>query len=289
MTRKEAPVTLTGGRGFDFEDAVAAFFELQMITAGKYLGGEYGQIVNLEFQARDSGWLLDDLVVSFRSDDVIRHLAISIKSNQQVTRNGFPSDFVHQAWEQWLGVGPGVFQEGRDLLALAVGRLGSKIKAAWHDLLQEARDTTPDRLLQRIKSRRQSSGLKRAVFQSLLPPRDLRRGRNAEQETARLLPHIRLLHFDFLEDPSGDHARALESCQHVLWSEDAREAQRLWEKLELIASTHRKAGGRGRSQFREPRRWRWFRLTQPSGRAQQHASCFGHWNSCRWCTSCVGC
>ena len=48
------------------------------------------------------GWLIDDLLVTsaFASGNQ-RRLAISCKSNVQVSAAGLPSDFVENAWKLW--------------------------------------------------------------------------------------------------------------------------------------------------------------------------------------------
>ena len=68
------------------------------------VGVDFGHIVCLDWQARDAGWLADDLVVTCKQSSEDRAAGISIKSTQQVTRAGFPQDFVESAWAQWFGV-----------------------------------------------------------------------------------------------------------------------------------------------------------------------------------------
>jgi hypothetical protein len=58
---KKTPVQLSGGAGFDFEDAIAARFLLLMLRGEAVFGTEQGTSMQLDFQAGESGWLLDDL------------------------------------------------------------------------------------------------------------------------------------------------------------------------------------------------------------------------------------
>jgi hypothetical protein len=54
----------------------------------------FGKVVRLDWQARDSGWLFDDLVITSALGAKPRTAAISVKSGQQVNVRGFPGDFV---------------------------------------------------------------------------------------------------------------------------------------------------------------------------------------------------
>ena len=53
-------------------------------------------------QVESLGWAIDDiLLTATTSPDDQRHLAISCKSNVQVTASGLPADFVGRCWKQW--------------------------------------------------------------------------------------------------------------------------------------------------------------------------------------------
>jgi hypothetical protein len=104
--KKKAPVGNTGGRGFSFENAVAARFILDLFGQTHTLGmRSFGKVVRLDWQVRDSGWLLEDLAVTSQIGAQRRSAGISVKSGQKVTLHGFPTDFVTTAWSQWFGDG----------------------------------------------------------------------------------------------------------------------------------------------------------------------------------------
>jgi hypothetical protein len=95
IVKKKAPVQATGGAGFRYENAVAARFLLDLLGGTNALGVNFGRITRIDWQARDSGWLADDLVITYR--DLAgdrRTAALSIKSARQVTRAGFPENFA---------------------------------------------------------------------------------------------------------------------------------------------------------------------------------------------------
>jgi hypothetical protein len=94
----------TAGPGFDFEDQVAAWLLLKMLT-GQPLPGVEGIGTQLQMQVESLGWIIDDiLLTAMVSSDGPRHLAISCKSNVQVTASGLPADFGTSATRRpsWL-------------------------------------------------------------------------------------------------------------------------------------------------------------------------------------------
>src|SRR5229473_2985410 len=101
--KKTTPATTrsTAGTGFRFEDQVAAWLLLQALT-GQELPGVKGNVTRLQMQVNALGWEHDDVL--FTTDagpGDARHLAISCKSNEQVSAAGLPADFVERAWKQW--------------------------------------------------------------------------------------------------------------------------------------------------------------------------------------------
>jgi len=244
MVRAASPATVTGGSGFGFEDQVGAYYLAHLLACRMPLGKEFGPIQSIQFQVRDAGWLLDDLLLVTAGDGRARSFSISIKSNRQVTRNGFPTDFVRSAWEQWLGIDKEVFQEERDIIGLVTGELASVVRTAWSALLRAAMETDPARLAQRIATPRLSSKVQRALFASLQCPSDLRaRDKTDDLAAARLIRHLRLLHLDFTEEPSAHRDDAIDICRSLLDAESSHEAASLWDHLVGVVSDKRQCGG----------------------------------------------
>jgi hypothetical protein len=85
---KVATTRSTAGPGFAFEDLVAADLLTRFILDMPILGIEVSGREVLS-QAGALGWAIDDLVcVGTGPDGVARHLAVSCKSNVQVTASG---------------------------------------------------------------------------------------------------------------------------------------------------------------------------------------------------------
>lgn len=230
MPQIAAPARLTGGAGFNFEDKVAAFFLASMLVRSHPCGPEIGTPSRLEWQVPGTEQGLDDLFVTSSAADPIR-LAISIKSDRQVTRSGFPRSFVEAAR---------TFCErtSADLPCLAVGQIAGTVRETWHALLKEARLGNPESVATRYTSPNSSNAIGRAVFNSFTTEQE-----KPNADTVLLVKRVRLLYFDFTENESRDEARAIEMCQSVLVSGQGDEAIRLWNRLIGIAAERRASGG----------------------------------------------
>ena len=246
-TRRRAPVRLTGNAGSGYEDMVAVRFLIDLLSGTNTLGTTFGRVATLDWQARDAGWLADDLAVTCDlQNDRTRAVGISIKSNLQVTRSGLPQDFVSLAWRQWLARDTDrAFRRGIDAIALATAKLSAPLKRDWDSLQTEALQTTPSRMAARLANDdgegAQASATQRAIFRSLEPPTDL--PAQGSEQVVELLRDIRLLDFDFASPTSSDKGQAILACQGLLTSGDASEASELWTRLVGIASGKRQAGG----------------------------------------------
>ena len=250
MAKKKAPVSLTGGPGFNFEDDVAAHFLLDMLTGIASFGVEHGQVVQVDWQVRDSDWLLDDLAVTLESAAGRRTAALSVKSHRQITEAGFPDNFVEAAWEQWLHTTSNTFTEGRDLLGMVTGNIANQVMTSWETLLTEAIGTTPERMLARLQAPvdasqgAQSSHTERALFTSLCCPQRLQLHVDTDEAaTVRLVRHLRVFYFDFEQEPSRDEVEAVAGCQRILRSGDIETARQMWGRLKGISAENRGRGG----------------------------------------------
>jgi hypothetical protein len=255
-SKRKAPVQVTGGGGFRFENPVAARFLLDMLIGKNSLGADFGRVVGLHWQVRDAGWLADDLAVFCRTTSGEERAAgLSVKTYQQLGRNGFHSDFSTIAWQQALNQKTGRnFKCGVDAIALATGDLADDVATAWSDLRTQAVQSTPERVVARLKADKddgpQASKLQRAIFESLRRP-DAGGGDQRDEDAhdrILLIRDILVIKFDYEVEPSSDYTQALLDCQNCLSSGDAAEALKLWERL--VASRMKSARPADRSIFR---------------------------------------
>lgn len=240
---RHTPVQLSGGAGFNFEDAIGARLFLSMLRGEAYFGAQVGVPVQVDFQVRESGWFLDDLLLTCQKSDGERaRVAISAKVPRQVTATGgFNAAFADAIWAQWTAAGNGPFVPNRDLLCLASANIALSVGKAWHELQDEALalEDTPQRFLRRIAK---TSKIKKALFSSLIP--DSSKYPDIDDvEVVATFRALRMVQFDFNRETSVDAADAIMQCRTLLTNEVDRRAIDLWEALKSIAASQRKVGG----------------------------------------------
>ncbi len=213
-----------------------------MLAGRLSFGSECGVITEVHFQSRDKGWLLDDLLLVLEGSGTRRHCAFSLKSNLQVTQNGFPDEFINAIWEQNRAPQPSVFDASHDMLALGTARIGDTVKAAWDALLTQALGSDPTRIVTRFTQPGQSSAVQRNLFTSLHCPTTICSAGPDPVETARLIRSLRLFRWDFETSPSQQEDASIAVCRSVLRKGETGEAVSLWKALLGIASEGRTSG-----------------------------------------------
>jgi hypothetical protein len=235
MTKNSAPVKATGGGGYTFADKVAAGFLAQMLGRKFPLEPDLGSIAELHFETRDAGHVLDDLQLTLkRGMDAIRCL-VSVKSNRQLTKAGFNSEFAQDAWEEWNGGTGSKFDHAKDILGLIVGVIDEPTLHEWQELQKQAASTTPDRLNARLLNDGQSSATQRAIFEGL---RQSVNGEVDALETASLVARVRVLRFS--DTTEGDY---LNLCAEIVCGGKLEDGSKLWARLIQLASENRAMGG----------------------------------------------
>src|SRR6185369_16732141 len=239
----------TGSGGPTFETAVGAYFMAAMLAGERVLEPFLSHLVTgIDWQTRDKGWLLEDLLLSLRDGTSEGSLALSAKSNHQINRAGFAEDFVQAIWTHWRRQDTDVFDKTRDFLGLAVGRLDTKIEDAWDDLFSHATrgGDDPERVARRFTGAgRGSNELARRLFQSLHCPPVL--GAADPAETVRLIGRLQVLFLDLRNARSRSAQHALRMCQEAVEGHDPEAARNLWARLRALDSERNSAGGSLRS------------------------------------------
>lgn len=224
----------TAGTGFDFEDKVAAWLLLQMLS-GAPLPGIEVRGERLRWQTKAFGYELDDLLVSGRDvDRNVRSLAISCKSNRQVGHNGLPKDFVQAAWRQRHSGDPEVSKAN---VALASrGRVAS-FSEPWSDI-KTWTNAPPEVALPRI----QASGKHQLIFDGARSAIQELSLEATLEDAAQFLKFVEVLPFDFQHVPSNDESGAIGACAKLIASGELADAQDLWQAL-LDCSKNQRLGG----------------------------------------------
>lgn len=214
----------TSGAGFDFEDQVAAWCLVRML-GGEVLADHHERCATrLQFQTRDLGWRIDDLLASSIANGMEGAVAISCKSNVQVSSSGLPRGFVAAAWDQWKNAGP--FQIDRDRLLLATRGRHAAFHAAWTEVKTACRGADPAMAIARISALRKL----RRIFESVKRPEGS--GDLADDaEVVRLINHLEVRDFDFDLDGSQSLLSVLSNCRLLLRVESPVVARDLWTEL----------------------------------------------------------
>ena len=225
---QRAPATLrsTSGAGFEFEDLVAAW-QLVKSLSGEQVPGIKGVAVQLQAQVFTLGWRVDDLLLTSEPKGGTSRLAISVKSNQQVSSSSLPSDFVKLAWEQWRDP-QGPFNRAVDGLALVTRGKLPKFEATWAEVKNACGGSDVALAKSRIRSNLKQS----RVFNSVQ-----RQGAGAsDEETIELIRRLHVLPVDFQLEQSETLNQSLTQCRGLLESGDVSEAEALWQELLTVAA-----------------------------------------------------
>ena len=105
----KSPTFTSGGGGIDYEDYVVAYHLTMMLLQRTPLGNKFGAIQRVLWQAEDTGWLFDDVVVCNGNG---MQAGISAKTDVHLNSNGFSDDFAKRAWTQYTSISDRTFNSG---------------------------------------------------------------------------------------------------------------------------------------------------------------------------------
>jgi hypothetical protein len=227
-TRAMSPATTRStGPGFDFEDHAAAWLLLKSLH-GQELPGVKGSVTRLQMQVEALGWHLDDILFTTDADAADqRHLAISAKSNVQVSAAGLPADFVERAWKQSNPNGAGPMRRDADGLMLATRQRHPAFQATWSDIKLWAEDADPALALARI----QSTATHRRVFDSIKNPAKAAGFTVTDADVLVLIKRLAVMPFDFDVAGGEYETLAIAECRRLLASGSLEEGRALWQHL----------------------------------------------------------
>jgi GTPase SAR1 family protein len=234
---KVATTRSTAGPGFAFEDLVAADLLTRFILDMPILGIEVSGREVLS-QAGALGWAIDDLVcVGTGPDGVARHLAVSCKSNVQVTASGWPQDFIEAAWTLWRAQLP--FNRSTDHIGLVTRGRNAAFDAIWSDLKTWCDDADPALAMGRINA----SQKHRKIFDSVHENGKENGCSTDEADTLAFIAKLHLYPVDFQLSPSSNLEQAKQRCRTALTSDTQADGAALWETLVQTAETARLGNG----------------------------------------------
>ena len=217
----------TAGSGFDFEDQVAAWLLLKVLT-GQSLPGVEGIGKRLQMQVESLGWAIDDiLLTATMSPDDQRHLAISCKSNVQVTASGLPADFVGRCWKQWAQADRNPMRRDKDKQMLVTRGRHNAFMATWSELKNCARDADVALALSRMRA----TAKHRKIFESVKAPAEDVGVTPSDADVVAMVDSIDVIPLDFQTANSECERLAIAQSRMLLESGSLTEGKRLWREL----------------------------------------------------------
>ena len=170
--------------------------------------------------------------------------AFSIKSSPQFSKTSAPSEFVRDAWDQYLGESSSVFKKDTDRIGLITSPLDTDTKTKLEDLLNKARSQDSQDLFRRIQEEGYISKEERSIFKSFSCPQELAEKHSVnENNIGELLRCVEHLQFDFEHTSSAKLNEAISSLRDTLKSNSLVKAKALWETLCGVAREKRSQGG----------------------------------------------
>lgn len=232
--RQVATSKQTGGGGFVFEDKASAWFISHFLADRSPFGHEMGKIKKIEYQVRPEGWLFDDLLLIMEdSNATIHRVAISSKSNIQISTKGPNNELLRDIWNQYLNIDSTVFNKDSDYLCIANSQLPQAISKDLNTLIRFSQNQDAVTLHQRINQGDQafSQGLKK-IYKGFYCPDDIAKSHTIdESETVNVIGRLLLLEFDFENAISNDENQIITICTDCLTAPDGNLEQQLYKSL----------------------------------------------------------
>jgi len=216
----------TAGPGHDFEDRVGAWLLLTAL-AGEPLPGIGGTAVMLQTQVEAGHWHIDDILLTTVVSGEDRRLAISCKSNVQVTSKALPADFVTRCWQQWSKPEPNPMVRGRDRLALVTRGRNSAFMATWSELKNAAVGADVELAIGRMRANAKYC----ALFDSVKNPAQDAGVAVSDTEVVAMIDSIFVEPLDFQLAESQNERDAVGRSRRLLVNGSLAHGMALWEDL----------------------------------------------------------
>jgi hypothetical protein len=191
-------------------------------------------------QTEALGWAIDDILLSTAiAPDDARHLAISCKSNVQVTASGLPADFVTRCWQQWGKADPNPMQRGKDCLMLVTRGRNNAFMATWSEVKNAASDADLALALGRMRT----TAKHRTIFDSVRGPAKNAGVTASEADVVAMVNSMAVVPLDFHIADSESEKLAIAQSRTLLVNSSLAEGKRLWRELVAQAKNTRLSSG----------------------------------------------
>jgi hypothetical protein len=207
---------------------------------GQPLPGIDGTATRLQMQVEALGWHIDDILFTANvAPDDARQLAISCKSNVQVTASGLPADFVERCWQQWAKPDPNPMQRGKDSLALVTRGTNSAFMATWSELKNAASSTDVSLAVRRMRV----ASKQKAMFDGVKSPAEDAGVAVSDADVVEMVNAIAIIPLDFHIADSENEKQAIGQCRTLLTNGSLAEGTHVWTELVTQARNVRLGSG----------------------------------------------
>ncbi|SEJ66325.1 hypothetical protein SAMN05660742_11321 [Propionispira arboris] len=237
---------LTGGAGFSFEAAVAAFYMAALLEEDTAPALHNRIVSRVALQQAAFGEPLDDIIVDAHSNSgELGRLSLQVKRSLTVSIAASNTDFreiVKNSWATLLKEG---FRENIDRYGAAVGTIS---EASWRDLYSVCDFARASLTYQTFFQRFNENGNAGSnhlriveVFRTLL--NEYAGQSVTDCDLYCFLKHFVLIKFDFLHDEATAPVEAIKQLRHTLAISEQSRASDLWVRLVILSRE-----GAGRSE-----------------------------------------
>ena len=230
---------LTGGAGFTYEDAVAAYY-LAALIGGTTAAGLASRVVErVAQQQADFGEPLDDVIVDAlgQADGTAMRMSLQVKRELTISGALSNDDFREVIQRSWQTLQKPDFREHVDRVGAATGSVAEETFRSFTTVCEWARasDTTATFML-RFADDGNASASHRAVVEAVRQvAQDNAAGPLSDDALYRLFQHLTLIRFDFLQTGSTHEAEVIASLQRSLVASQVGAAGDLWNQLRQLA------------------------------------------------------
>jgi len=235
--KSTATTRQTSGLGYSFEDLTAGWLMVKMLR-GILMPGTALPGLELLWQTEALGWdKFDDILVKCGEKGIeASRLAISCKSNSQVTSSGLPAETVISAWKIWKEGNP--FHREKDCLMLIQKSTNQNFFSVWDDL----KSWCVDGDWKSAKSKIEASNKHSKIYKSIQSPNGLTIS-VTDEEVVNLIQHLEIVTLDYQSAHSETLSNAIAACRDVVKDGSVETAKKLWSSLIEDAKERRTRGG----------------------------------------------
>ncbi|ANB74890.1 hypothetical protein AYM40_20785 [Paraburkholderia phytofirmans OLGA172] len=230
---------LTGGAGFTYEDAVAAYYLVGLVAGTTATGLASRVVIRVAQQQADFGEPLDDVIVDAvgRADGTTMRLSLQVKRDLTISSAASNSDFREVIQRSWQTLQKPDFRVHVDRVGAVAGSVTEDAFRNFTTVCEWARASdTVATFMHRFGDGGNASASHRAIAEAVRQvARDSVAGPLSDDQLHHFFQHLTLIRFDFLHAGSTHEAEAIASLQRSLTASQVERAGDLWNQLRQIA------------------------------------------------------